>query len=334
MRSIGLVMTLACVLPVAVAAQTRTPAPAPPRADTRTAASPAPVEVRTWVSRTAVWLGDRVTYVIEFRAAPEVEILFDDLDPDRLTIEGFEIVDVATERDASVAGHVTHRMRYGLVTYQVDAPALTIAAIPVRYSLRRPGQRAEDAVPAGEVQVPALSVALRSAIPPSTEAIAIRDRRPVQQLPRLVRLAQPIGVGLLVISVVPVALWGAGLVYRARQSQSRRRPRRPLKQRRAAFEEIKGLDVSSESERRDAYARLDAWVREQLQHATGVAASALTPAELSGAILHPPPSVHLEDLQRLLVECERAKYAPEPPAADRWAAALEDAEQLLGANRR
>lgn len=330
MRSICLLVTLACVLSAALAAQSRNAGASQPKPP----ASPAPVEVRTWVSRTAVWLGDRVTYVVEFNTAPDVEILTDDLDPDRLSVEGLEIVDVATERDASVPGRVTHRMRYGLVTYQVDAPALTIAAIPVRYSLRRPGQRPEDAVPAGEVLVPPLAVALRSTLPSSGEAIAIRDGRPVQPLPRLVRLAQPVGVGLLALSVVPVALWGAGLVRRARQSRSRRSTRWPLKQRRAAFEEIKALDVTSKADRRDAYARLDVWVREQVQQATGIAAAALTPSEIPSAVPHPPRSVHMEDLQRLLIECERAKYAPDPPPADRWPEALNDAEQLLGARGR
>lgn len=333
MRPLCLALTLTCVLPAALAAQNRNTAASPPRGGQNAPGSPAPV-VRTWVSRTAVWVGDRVTYVVEFQADPNVEILTEDLNPDRLTVKGLDIVDVATERDASVPGRVTHRIRYGLVTYQIDAPVLSIAAIPVRYSLRRPGQQPEDAVPAGEVLVPALAVALRSTIPSSGEAIAIRDARPVQPLPRLVRLAQPVGLGLLVLSVVPVALWGADLVRRARQSRSRPRARRSLKQRRAAFEEIKGLDVRSETDRRDAYARLDAWVREQLQHATGIAAAALTPSEISGAMPHPPRSLRVEDLQHLLIECELAKYAPEPPCADRWPAALDNAEHLLGAHAR
>lgn len=333
MRSFCLVMTLAWSLPTAVAAQDRNAA-AGRALGKQEAPGPAPVEVRTSVSRTAVWVGDRVSYVIEFQSAPEVEILADDLDPDRLQIEGLEVVDVATERDASVAGRVTQRFRYDLVTYEIDAPALTIAAIPVRYSVRRPGQRPEDAQPVGEVLVPPLVLGLRSTVPPSSAAVVIRDARPVQPLPRLVRLAQPVGFGLLIVSVIPVAVWSADLVRRARQAGPRRRPRHTLKERRAAFEEIKALDTTSEATRRDAYARLDSWVREQLQHSTGIAAAALTPSEIPGALSRPPRSIRVEELQRLLVECERAKYAPEPPPADRWPALLDDAEQLLGARTR
>ncbi|MBA2304351.1 MAG: hypothetical protein H0W08_17195 [Acidobacteria bacterium] len=357
MRWVGVAISLSCLLPAPLAAQSVpvnpaqtqpvAPGPTQPAVPARTRPvtpaqarpapkppAPAPVVVRTWVSRTAVWLGDRVTYVVELQAAPEIEILADDLDPDRLTVEGLEILDVATERDASVPGRVTHRTRYGLVTYQVDAPALTIAAIPVRYSLRQPGQRQEDAVPAGEVVVPPLVLALRSTLAPTAGAIAIRDARPVMPLPRWVRLAQPVGIGLLVLSVVPVALWGAGLAQRARRSRTRRAPRRSMKQRRADLEEIKMLEVSSESDRRNAYVRLDAWIREQIHHATGIAAAGLTPAEVPAALPRPFRSIENEDLKRLLGECERAKYAPQAPPADGWRSDLEAAEHLLDSRTR
>lgn len=333
MKRLCLGLALAGLLPSTLAAQTRATAAKPPRVAENAPLSPAPA-VRTWVSRTAVWVGDRVTYVVEFQADPNVEILMEDLAPDQLTVNGLDIVDVATEQDASVPGRVTHRIRYSLVTYRIDAPAIGIAATQVRYSLRRPGQRTEDAVPAGEVLVPALGLALRSTIPASGAAVAIRDARPLQPLPRLARLAQPVGVALLVLSVVPVALWAAGLVRRARLARPRRRARRSPRQRRAAFEEIRALEVSSRADQRDAYARLDVWIREQLQHATGIAAAALTPSEICTAVRHPPKSLRVEDLERLLIECERAKYAPEPPSAERWPAALDDAEHLLGANPR
>ena len=111
MRLLPFVLALAA--PLAAAAQDRAPAPRP--------AGPA-VRVSTHVDRTAVWVGDIVNYVVEFRAAPNVEILTDDLNADRLTIEGLEVLDVSTERDESIADTVIHRVRYRLVTYQVGEP--------------------------------------------------------------------------------------------------------------------------------------------------------------------------------------------------------------------
>ena len=43
------------------------------------AAAPAPVQVRASVDRTAIWVGDRVTYAIDIVCGRGVEILLDDL---------------------------------------------------------------------------------------------------------------------------------------------------------------------------------------------------------------------------------------------------------------
>lgn len=289
---------------------------------------PPPVEIRVSVSQTAVWLGDHVTYLVELRCAPQVDILTDDLEPDRLRVEGLEILDTASERDASVTDRVVHRMRYTLATYTVDAPALTIAAIPVRYSVRRPGQKAEEALPAGEVLVPPLVLGLRSTIPPSEASVSVRDHRPAQPLPRRVRYAKPVGLALVVLSIAPVAFWAADLLRRTRRARPARRHRVTRKERRAALEELRTLDVSSEPARRDAYARLDAWIREHVQITSGIPAAALTPAELPRTLPNGGRAEWHDQVERLLVECELAKYAPDPPPADRWPGIVDAAAEL------
>ena len=42
----------------------------------------------------------------------------------------------------------------------------------------------------------------------------------------------------------------------------------------------------------------------------------------------------MEQVQRVLLECERAKYAPENPSADDWQTVLLEAENSLGADAR
>src|SRR5262249_18071636 len=131
------------------------PTAAPRQAAARPAETPAPVEVHTSASRTAVWVGDPITYTIELRCAAQVDIVTEDRGRGGLRVDGLEIRDVAIDREVSEAGLLTSRVNYSLVTYNLDAPALKIGEIPVRYSIRRPGQRAEDpAPPSGEVRVP------------------------------------------------------------------------------------------------------------------------------------------------------------------------------------
>ena len=310
---------LVVALSVVTAAQEKAPAKAPP-----------PVEVHTSVSHTAVWVGDRVIYSIEFRCAPLVDIVTEDLATERLKVDGLEIRDVVIDRDASEAGHLTYRVNYSLVTFNVEASALKIGEIPVRYSIRRPGQRPEDpAPPSGEVRVPALTLALRSTLPDTEVPAQIRDGRPLQPLPRRVALAQPLGIGLLVVAAAPVGLLIFNLARRASRLRSRGPRRVTRRERRASLEEIKSLDTTSPSNRREAYAKLDALIRDHARQTSGIAAAALTPSELPGATTRPQQIRQLEQIQALLTECERAKYAPQPPDPERWSSVLIEAEQIL-----
>ena len=328
---------LVLALSVATAAQERTPpaverrtppAARPPAA--RPTNPPPPVEVHTSVSRTAVWVGDPVTYSIELRCAPQVDIVTEDLATERLKVEGLEIRDVAIDRDASEPGRLSYRVTYSLVTFNLDAPALKIGEIPVRYSIRRPGQRpGEPAPPSGEVRVPPLTLALRSTLPDTEVPAQIRDGRPLQSLPRRVALAQPVGIGLLLVAAAPVGLLLLNLARRASRLRSQGPKPVTRRERRASLEEIKALDISSPASQREAYAKLDILIRDHARQTMGIAAAALTPSELPEAIRHPGRGQHLDQIQTLLAECERAKYAPQPPDLERWSGVLLEAEQVL-----
>ena len=306
-----------------------------PGADAQPKIPTGPVLVRTWTSQTAAYVGDRITYVIELACAPGVEILPDDLAPERMKLEGLEVVDTASERDASAGERVVQRMRYTLVTYSIDAPSLGIAPLPVRYSVRQPGQKGEDALPAGEVTVPALTLGWRSTLPASGTVVDIRDSRQPRPLPARIRYARPIGLALLAVAAAPVGIWVAGLLHRAHRARPKR-PRRPsARARREALDALKNRDVSSAAALREAYAGLDAWIREQLQYRPGfAAAAALTPAEIASRVPAATDRYAADQLERLLMECERAKYAPEAPAEPRWPAVVDEAAELTMLARR
>jgi hypothetical protein len=277
-----------------------------------------------------VWVGDRVIYSIELRCAPQVDIVTEDLARERLKLDGLEIRDLTIDRDSSDAGRLTYRVNYSLVTFNLEAPALKIGEIPVRYSIRRPGQRPEDAAPpSGEIRIPPVTLALRSTLPDAAVAAQIRDGRPLQPLPRRVALAQPVGIALLVVAAAPVGLLLFNLARRASRLRLRGPKRVTRRERRASLEEIKALDTASPSIQREAYARLDALIRDHARQTTGIAADALTPSELPDAVAHPQRVRQLEQIQTLLAECERAKYAPQRPDPDRWSSVLLEAEQLL-----
>jgi len=221
-------------------------------------------------------------------------------------------------------------MRYRLVAYDPDAPALSVGAIPVRYYVQQPGKKSEDIIPAGEIKVPPLALSLRSTIPEGGTA-ELRDTGSMRGLPWWVHWARPAGLTLVAVAVLPVALWGADMVMRARRRVRAGGPRRQSRrQRMAALKEIKAMDVSSPEALRQAYAQLDVWVRTNLQQATGVPALALTPAEISATATNGRRAARMERIQRVLLECEQAKN----PSADDWQTVLVEAEHSLGADAR
>src|SRR5204862_254652 len=85
-------------------------------------------------------------------------------------------------------------------------------------------------------------------------------RSPRSRAPLLAAL-QPIGVGLVIVSIVPAALWVAVLVGRARTRTVRRSARQVRHEEQETLESLHAMDLGSEAGRRDAYDRVNALVR-------------------------------------------------------------------------
>ena len=80
-------------------------------------------------------------------------------------------------------------------------------------------------------------------------------------------MLQPVGLGLILLSLAPVALLALAGLRRARQrrqTSTRRSLRQARQASRASLEAVRAADPASAEERRDAFARLDALVRQHL----------------------------------------------------------------------
>ena len=266
--------------------------------------APAPVEVRTSLSRTAMWVGDQVVYTVALQCAPGVDVLLDDLLKERIRIDGGEILNAETARRED-GGRITHTVSYTLGTYRVDVPAVTVSPQSVRYYVRGGGQRPGDAAPAGEVIIPQLVVAVRSTIPDSDRAIELRPPAEVRLAPRFLRLAQPLGLALILIAIVPAAILSLGLARRLRGIRRAYDSRRSRRLQGGSFAEIKALQPSSDSQRIEAFGKLDALVRDHLQLTTGIEARALTPAVMRKILETRAPRAAHERIEAVLAACER-----------------------------
>ena len=297
------------------------------------AGAEAPVQVRTSVSRTALWIGDHVAYSVELRCAPHVDLLLDDLLKERVRVEGGEIVSAETER-TDMNGRITYRVRYTLVTYRVDVSAITIRPISVRYYARGRGQRPGDAAPAGEVAIPQRVLALRSTVPEADQAIALQPPGEVRLSPRYVALARPFGIALILIAVVPAGFLSFHVVRRLRDARTRYQARHSRKAKRGSFEQIRTLQPSTEADRRDAFGQLDQYVRDHLAVTGSVAAHTMTPSALGHAVQSwVPPGPH-QAVEAVLAACEHARYAPDPSSHEDWEGAVRSAEEIVRHTRR
>jgi hypothetical protein len=302
------------------------PAPAPPAS----APKPRDVEVKATVDRTAVWVGDHVTYTVDVVCKPGFDILEDDLSKDHLKLEGLDVLSTETTQQDTGDGGRLHRFRYVLTTFHVDSPALKIAPMSVRYFTRRAGQTVQNATPVGEVAVPGVTLAYRSMLPDAQESYGVRDARSTAPRSRLLAHAQGIGWALVIVSMAPAAFWIVGLVQNRRRVV-RKSAREVREQERASLEAARLLDLSTPEARRDAYGQMNTIVREHLRDACGVPGLALTPAEIEPALGRTRSRVPADDVRSLLLECDRARYAPtdDVPKADACRDALARTEQIL-----
>ena len=290
------------------------------------------VEVRTSVDRTAVWVADRVTYTIAIACRKGVDILADDLSRDRLQVDGLEILRSDSGRAIDRDGNTTYTFSYELTTYRVDGPELRIAPLAVRYYVTRAGQRVGDTALAGEVQVPPAVIAFRSALPEGQDTYAIRAGRGAR--PRAARYAwlERVGVGLVLISLVPATVTLITVVRRTRPPEKRRSARQIRHDEQASLDALHAADISTPAGRREAYSHVNALVRDHVHHVAGVDAASLTPEEIRTALSGPGACAPADLVASVLASCDQARYAPPEalPSIDACHEAIEQAGRVLG----
>ena len=290
------------------------------------------VIVRSSVDRSAVWIGDRFSFTITVECSNGTDIIAEDLSRDRLQMQDLDILGVEETREDLGDGLIIYRFVYDLTTYSFFPAMKVIGDMDLRYFVRRPGQRPEDIVPAGEIVVPGATVVVRSMLPDNLESAQYRYER--EPAPRATALTwmQPIGIALVILSIVPAGLWAAAFLRRLRQRQRRESALRLRLHERALLDELRALDVEDEAGRRTAYDRLSALVRSHVSDAWGVSADGLTPDEIALALSAQGHSDVSAAAISFLDTCDKARYGgpEELPSRDACLSAINQAAELVG----
>ena len=294
-------------------------------------AQPPAVHARAFVDRTAIWVGDHVTYTVEIVCPRGFDVLLDDLSKDKLKLDGLDAIATDSSQTTAADGTTTHDFRYVLTTFHVDMPSVTVAPFSVRYYLSRPGQRMQDAAPAGEVKIPGVAVALRSTLPDGQDTYPLRDAGTPGARLWIARNARMTGLSLVIVSLVPVVVLGLALVRGQMRRPERASARRAKINQRALLEELRAMDVATEGDRRLAYDRISAAVRQHVESVAGVAASSLTAPELEAALAGDGRKFDTVTIVALLASCDTARYAPPDHPTDTQACrdAIASAETIL-----
>jgi hypothetical protein len=289
------------------------------------------VAVRTFVDRPAVFVGDRVTYTVELTCKRGVDILVDDLSRDRLTLEGLDILGSDVSKEMGPDETTIYQFRYYATTYRVDVPVLKIVPPAVRYYVKRPGQRPEDLAPAGDVDVPDLSIPFRSLLPDDSDVAGLRDHRSPATRPVIYAMLQPVGTGLVIVSIVPVLIAIAALIRRRRASRPRRSARAVRQEERGLLDAVHSIDLTTLDGRREVFTHLDRLVREHLRDTCGIPGPSLTPSEIGPALAERGGRVPIELVSAVLTVCEQARYAPphDGPSVEACRQAIEQTEQVI-----
>ena len=288
------------------------------------------VQVSTSVSQTALWPGDHLVFMVELNCAPNIGVLDDDLTQDKLKLEGLEAIGAETERLTDSRGATIIRVRYDLTSYEVGTRTLRIADWTARYYAQRPGQRPEDAVPAGEIRIPGTVLALRSTLPDDLQRLDVRAGRSFEPVPGALRAARLTGIGLLIVSAAPIGLWIVSLARTSHWPQRRRHARAVRDETHEALEHLRSIDGSTPLERREGFALLDQILRRHLARLADMPALALTAEEVTER-LRANGRLPASAIGDVLTDCERARYAPLDwvPTTERLRTAVETTEQLL-----
>ena len=293
------------------------------------------VIARSSVDRSAVWIGDRFTFTITVECSNGTDILAEDLSRDRLQTQELDILSVEETREDLGDGLIIYRFVYHLTTYSFFPAAKTIGDMELRYYVRRPGQRPEDIVPAGEIIVPGATVVVRSLLPDNLESAQYRYERVPAPRATALTWMQPIGIALVIVSIVPAVIWAVAFLRSLRQRRRRESALQLRLEERAALDELRALDLEDEAGRRTAYDRLSALVRGHVSGAWGVSADGLTPDEIALAL---SDQGHGEDAAAAVLfldSCDKARYGTleELPSSDACRAAFDEAADLIGLGR-
>jgi hypothetical protein len=288
------------------------------------------IQISNHVSKTALFPGDQISYVIEINCGPEVGILLEDLDEGELDLTGMQI-DASDSSVVSDDHGTSYKITYALSTYETGAASLKIGDLRVRYYFKRPGQRIEDVATVGEVTIPGIILSLRSTLPADLEGIQLRDIYSNTGQPSWLNWAGTLAIILILLSALPVGTTVLTYWQKKKLESNANEDEKPRSEITSQFDEIRNIDVNDLTRRREAYQQLENIIRDFLGRVVGHSARASTASDLTYQTKILNLNLPVEELAGVLSDCEYARYGRDEniPEIDAFTRGIQITEKLV-----
>ncbi len=268
---------------------------------------PNQISLRNWVDRTALFPGDSLSYQIEIRVDANMGILLDDLDGNELSLTGLAL-DSSTIGEAATDLGTTYTASYQLSSFETGGTSLQIDAMTVRYYFRRPGQRLENVAVAGEVIVPAVSIAMQSTLPADPASLRLRDMGSPDILRGIMRSAGTLGFILFLVSIVPLIVMLRKRLEKSESQQDAYDRDEIIEETSAELLQLKQIDPEVPELRLDGFNQLEQIIKGYIEKSLGIKATSFTSGELTKRVADMEAALPVSELEEILQSCEAARY--------------------------
>jgi hypothetical protein len=263
--------------------------------------------ISNYVNKTALFPGDHITYIIEVICDSDVDILPEDLADNELILNGLELLSSNVEKESFGIG-TRYTFSYTLTSYASNAAPLGIDQLSVRYYFKRPGQRIEDVATVGEVIIPPVTLVLSSTLPGVLENLQLRDMQMPAATSTSLNWIGTIGILLILVSMFPVGSAAYAYMQKRKLDNQAEQARESVTVTTNVFNELRAIETSDNSNRRQAFQQLETIIREFIGQTTGQNPNALTASDLAQHNTLSNSDFPVQGLVDVLCHCEYARY--------------------------
>lgn len=296
-------------------------------------AAPEPFDLQVRTNRTALWVGDRMEYIVRVEHDASIEFVRDHLKKEEMNLQPFELLEVTSAAGSLAQGRKFLEVRLLVTIYDVSHTEATLPAFNLFY-FRQAKAQAKDDSPAEMLTVPPLTIGLRSTV--VDPAAGIRDHKDVLGV-RTANWLLPQILGLCGLAVIAVYVaWLAVARMRSGFWKKKMAERSRKKSLWESLQEIRQSPSESPEDLENFYSKASEILRGIASEKLGDGAG-LTPREMEARLRTAGVAERQAVmLGGLLEQCDLIRYAPDGLEQGRRARPefLRKFEEMCGAGSR